>query len=67
VCSRCQLAQSIEHAHEAALEIRAECQSAKPIPSLRVSFPSAFQRVLVVSYQPKQVWVEPRESPEITF
>lgn len=57
-----------DHAHEAALEVRADCQAAKAIHSVRVSFPSAFARVLVVSYQPKQVWVEPqRASPEITF
>jgi hypothetical protein len=57
-----------DHAHEAALEVRAECQSAKAIHSVRATFPAAFARVLVVSYQPKQVWVEPlRASPEITF
>lgn len=57
-----------DHAHEAALEVRAECQAAKAIHSVRATFPAAFSRVLVVSYQPKQVWVEPlRESPEITF
>lgn len=63
------LAAPNEHnAHEAALEVRAECLATKAIQSVRVSFPPAFQRVLVVSYQPKQVWVEPqRASPEITF
>lgn len=57
-----------EHPYEEALEVRADLQAAKPIAPLRVSFPAAFQRVLVVSYQPKQVWVEPQSaSPEITF
>jgi hypothetical protein len=57
-----------DHAHEAALEVRAECQAANAIHSVRATFPPAFARVLVVSYQPKQVWVEPqRASPEITF
>jgi hypothetical protein len=62
------LAAPNEHPYETALEVRAELQAAKAIASVRVSFPPAFQRVLVVSYQPKQVWVEPRRaSPEITF
>ncbi len=57
-----------DHAHEAALEVRAECQAAKAIHSVRATFPAAFARVLVVSYRPKQVRVEPlRASPEITF
>jgi hypothetical protein len=62
------LATPNEHPYEAAIEVRAEIQAAKPIASVHVSFPPAFQRVLVVSYQPKQVWAEPRHaSPEITF
>ena len=57
-----------DHAHEATLEVRAECQAVKAIHSVRAKFPGAFARVLVVSYQPRQVWVEPlRASPEITF
>ncbi len=62
------LAAPNEHPFETALEVRAELQATKAIASLRVSFPPAFQRVLVVSYQPKQVWVEPlHASPEIKF
>jgi hypothetical protein len=62
------LAAPNEHPFETALEVRAELQAAKAVASLRVSFPPAFQRVLVVSYQPKQVWVEPQQaSPEIKF
>jgi hypothetical protein len=55
-------------AHERALEVRAEGHAAQPIASLRVHFPPAFQRVLAVSYQPQQVWVEPQgPSPAIKF
>jgi hypothetical protein len=57
-----------EHAHETVLEVRAEFQSTRAIESVRVRFPSALERVLVVSYRPKQVWVEPTgPSPAITF
>jgi hypothetical protein len=57
-----------EHAYETALEVRAELQATKAIESVRVSFPLAFQRVLVVSYKPNQVWVEPqRASSAIKF
>lgn len=57
-----------EHAHEEVLEVRAELQASKAIQSIRVKFPAALQRVLVVSYQPKQVWAEPqRVSPGINF
>ena len=73
-----------EHAHDAPLEIRAEFSvpkaeksappplSSPPLsPSLRVKFPSAFRRVLVVSYRPNQVWVNAGDaegvSPEIKF
>ena len=73
-----------EHAHDAPLEIRAEFsvpeaeKSAPPplsspllSPSVRVKFPSAFRRVLVVSYRPNQVWVNAGDaegvSPEIKF
>lgn len=51
------------HAHEAPLEIRAEFSvpkpdtTAAPSSSVRVKFPAAFRRVLVVSYRPNQVWV----------
>ena len=57
-----------DHAHALALEIRVELRSAKPITSFQVQFPSAFKRVMAVSYRPKQVWVEPfMPSPAITF
>ena len=66
-----------EHAHDAPLEIRAEFSLPKPdtssghSPSVRVTFPAAFRRVLVVSYRPNQVWVNATGaegvSPEIKF
>ncbi len=66
-----------EHAHDAPLEIRAEFSmpkpdmSAGPSSSVRVTFPAAFRRVLVVSYRPNQVWVNAGgaegASPEIKF
>lgn len=68
-----------EHAHDAPLEIRAEFSVPKSEtsvapsspPSLRMKFPAAFRRVLVVSYRPNQVWVNAGGadgvSPEIKF
>lgn len=57
-----------DHAHVVPLEVRAELRSGKPITSLRVQFTPALGRVMVVSYRPRQVWVEPRSpSPDITF
>ena len=66
-----------EHEHAAPFEIRAEFSltkletSAASPPSLRVKFPLAFRRVLVVSYRPNQVWVNAGDaeggSPEIKF
>lgn len=62
------LAAPNEHAYETALEVRSDFKATKAITSVHVVFPPAFQRVLVVSYQPKQVWFEPqRASPEIKF
>jgi hypothetical protein len=57
-----------DHAHDAPQQIRAEAQAAKPITALRVRFPAALGRVLVVSYSPKQAWAEPKSaSTEIGF
>jgi hypothetical protein len=43
------------------VEIRAEAQSSSPndFTSVTLQLPAQFQNVLVVSYQPKQVWVKP--------
>ena len=57
-----------EHTHMPPLEVRAELVAAQPMTALRMEFPPVFQRVLVMSYRPKQVWVEPQNvSAEITF
>lgn len=56
------------HAHEEPLEIRADGNSREEITEVRVQFPEEFRKVLVVSYRPKQLWVEPKSwSPAIRF
>ena len=58
------------HPHETPLEIRAEvtAPSRAALAVLKLRLPTEFQQVLVVSYQPKQVWLTPRTlSPEIRF
>ena len=56
------------HSHALPLEVRAELHSVLPIASLRVQFAPALGRVMVVSYRPRQVWVDARsQSPAITF
>ena len=52
-----------DHAHPAAYEIRAEATSSRPIGSVSVRLPAEFGKVLVISYQPRQAWVEPRATP----
>lgn len=46
-------------AHEEPTEVRAELRSTKAIASLKVAFPPEFQKVIVVSYRPSQVSLEP--------
>ena len=54
--------------HEEPLEIRADANSREEITAVRIQFPEEFQRVLVVSYRPNQLWVEPKSwSPAIRF
>ncbi len=50
-----------DHAHTPQSEIRAEAQSSDPkdIATVTLQLPVEFKKTLVVSYQPKQVWVEP--------
>ena len=56
------------HSHEQPVEIRADANAAQEITSLTVKFPEEFQKVLVVSYRPTQVWVDSKAvSPEIKF
>ena len=50
-----------DHTHPAPFEIRAEAQSGNPgdFATVTLQLPAEFKKTLVVSYQPKQVWVEP--------
>lgn len=59
-----------DHAHMVPMEIRAEAQSSNTsdFNSVTLQLPSALQPVLLVSYQPKQVWLKPNTpSPVISF
>ena len=59
-----------DHAHAVSTEIRAEAKSnnATDFTSVTLKLPAQFQQVLVVSYQPKQVWLKPHiPSPVISF
>ena len=57
-----------EHSHLPPQEVRAEVVAVEPITALRMEFPLVLQRVLVMSYRPKQVWVAPQKlSADITF
>ena len=56
------------HSHEAPVEIRADANSPHEINAVTVKFPEEFQKVLVVSYRPNQVWADSQGlSPEIKF
>lgn len=50
------------HAHPEPVEVRSEAVASKDITGLQVTMPSAFGRVLVVSYRPRQIWVAPGET-----
>jgi hypothetical protein len=59
-----------DHSHVAQTEIRAETTSASEgdFNSVTLQLPAELQDVLVVSYQPKQVWASPgKGSPTIRF
>ena len=56
------------HAHDTPIEIRADANAPHEITAVTVKFPEEFQKVLVVSYRPNQVWANSKElSPEIKF
>jgi hypothetical protein len=56
------------HSHETPIEIRADANAPHEIGAITVKFPEEFQKVLVVSYRPNQVWVDSKTlSPEIKF
>ena len=54
-----------EHGHESIAEVRAEAHLQQETDSLRVQFPPEFEKVMVVSYRPNQVWVDPKASVNV--
>jgi hypothetical protein len=59
-----------DHAHRVPMEIRAEAKSsnASDLKTVTLQLPAELQQVLVVSYQPKQVWLKPgAPAPVIRF
>lgn len=56
------------HAHQETAEIRADAVAPKEISGVTMQFPDEFRRMLVVSYRPNQVWVDPKGAAvEIRF
>ena len=56
------------HAHDQPLEIHADAVAPADVGGLTIRFPEEFEKVLVVSYRPNQVWVEKKTlSREIRF
>jgi len=56
------------HAHFEPLEVHADANAREAITAVNIQFPQELRRVLVVSYRPSQVWVEPSlSSPAIKF
>ena len=51
-----------DHGEAGALEVRADLRAAQPVKALRVQFPAALKRVMLVTYRPTQVWVEPTQT-----
>jgi hypothetical protein len=54
-----------DHAHEASLEIGADAAAPRHITSVALRLPEEFGKVMVVSYQPRQAWVEPRAAANL--
>lgn len=50
------------HSHFEPLEVHADANSREAITAVNIQFPEELKRVLVVSYRPSQVWVEPNLS-----
>jgi hypothetical protein len=56
------------HSHETPIEIHADANAPNEVAAVTLKLPGEFQRVLVVSYKPKQVWVDGKTlSPDIRF
>ena len=59
-----------DHTHAAPTEIRVEATAtnSQDFTSVTLKLPPEFQQVLLVSYEPKQVWIKPKAaSPVINF
>lgn len=56
-----------DHAHDGAVEVRAEAVSEREAGELKVRLPTELQRVLVVCYKPRQGWVAPGEIATLKF
>ena len=59
-----------DHAHAMPMEIRAEAKATRrsDFGAVTLRLPAALNQVLVVSYQPRQVWLKPNAaSPPIRF
>ena len=52
-----------DHASQAAYRISAEGTSTRSIGSVSIRLPDAVGKVLIVSYQPRQAWIEPGAAP----
>lgn len=57
----------MDHAHEPPVEIRADAVAPAAVGALRVRFPAAFQRVMLVWYSARQTWAEPARATRIVF
>ncbi len=56
------------HVHDTPTEIHADLVSAREIVSVTVRFPEEFQKVLLVTYRPHEVWVDTgAPSAEVKF
>lgn len=55
------------NSHAAPTEIRAEAvaTNSQDFTAITLKLPPEFQQVLLVSYQPKQVWMKPKTSPPV--
>lgn len=61
---------SNDHVHAVPMEIRAEAKAIqrRDFSSVTLRLPAALSQVLVVSYQPRQIWLKPNlTSPPIRF
>ncbi len=57
-----------EPPHDDPAEVHGDLVTSRATAVIKAKFPSEFDRVLAVSYRPKQVWVETgHESPDIRF